>query len=113
MKSGLFCHIHALQYCGNRLLLGQSLPGIVLRSKAQLGVEQALFFELPNNIKGAERQSFFCLQQLCEQLKTPQIFRQALTGITYRDGFSDFRIRHRMAAFLRQRFEKRNGECTI
>lgn len=51
MKSGLFCHIHTLQYCGNRLLLGQSLPGIVLRGKAQLGVEQALCFKITDEIQ--------------------------------------------------------------
>lgn len=59
MKSCLFCHIHTLQYCGNCLLLGQSLLGIVLRGKAQLGVEQALFFKITDEIQCGKRERPF------------------------------------------------------
>ena len=69
MKSCLFCHIHTLQYCGNCLLLGQSLLGIVLRGKAQLGVEQALCFKIADEIKCGKRERLFSLKQTGRQLK--------------------------------------------
>ena len=97
MKSGLFCHIHALQYCGNRLLLGQSLLSIVLWGKAQLGVEQTLLLECADEIKGGESECFFGLQQSGRQLKASQIFRKAPARIGCHDCLLDLRISHRKA----------------